>query len=33
MKLKHLLVGACLVATGMTGAIAQNLPKTHLRVV
>lgn len=33
MKLKHLLVGACLFATGMTGAIAQSLPKTHLRVV
>lgn len=33
MKLKHVLLGACLLAAGMTGVNAQDLPKTHLRVV
>ncbi|MCM5682652.1 TRAP transporter substrate-binding protein [Schlegelella sp. S2-27] len=33
MKLKQFLTGACLLAAGMTGAVAQHLPKTHVRVV
>jgi TRAP-type C4-dicarboxylate transport system substrate-binding protein len=33
MKLKHILSAACLLAAGTTGATAQDLPKTHVRVV